>query len=380
MAFTMGVRFDRILDGFDGPFERITDWNVTPPAGTVTAAGRPMGFVTDHAVNDAFHAVSRLLADGEEVFWLRPGDTFYVKAGNATRGRLERLAAELGVHFTGVERQPADQAIRLRAPRIGLLDVYGGSMPAGWTRWVLERFGVAHDRTFPPRLETADLRARYDVLIFPDGTLPDPSRPAGPGGGRREEPVSAAANDSIEASLPAEYRNQRGRPTEQGLAAVKRFVEQGGTVIAIGSSSTTVATALGLPVSSHLMENGEPLPRTTFYVPGSVLRAAVDTTHPLAAGLGPQVDVVFDGSPVFALGPDAAAKGVKRVAWYDSRTPLRSGWAWGQERLEGGVAVLEAPLGRGRVVLVGPEILDRGQPHGTFKFFFNAIYLPRLGS
>jgi hypothetical protein len=105
-----------------------------------------------------------------------------------------------------------------------------------------------------------------------------------------------------------------------------------------------------------------------------VLRAAVDTAHPLAAGLGAQVDVVFDGSPVFALGADAAAKGVKRVAWYDSKTPLRSGWAWGQERLEGGAAVVEAPLGRGRAVLFGPEILDRGQPHGTFKFFFNALY------
>jgi len=377
MAYTMGVEFDRILEGFTGPFERITDWNVKPAPGTVTGAARPAGYVTSHRMNDAFHAVSRLLADGEDLYWLTApgaGAALYISAKGSTRARLDRLAAETGVSFEGVAARPAGDALRLRAPRIGLLDVYGGSMPSGWTRWVLEQFGIGYERTFPPRLEQGDLNARYDVLVFPDGTVPDPNRPAGPGGGRRDEPVSPAANDSIEASLPPEYRNQRGRVTDRGLAAIRRFVEQGGTVIAIGGSSPTVASALGLPVSSYLVENGEPLPRTRFYVPGSVLRAAVDTAHPLAAGLGAQVDVVFDGSPVFALGADAAAKGVKRVAWYDSKTPLRSGWAWGQERLEGGAAVVEAPLGRGRAVLFGPEILDRGQPHGTFKFFFNALY------
>lgn len=68
-----------------------------------------------------------------------------------------------------------------------------------------------------------------------------------------------------------------------------------------------------------------------------------------------------------------AAQGLKRVAWFDGKTPLRSGWAWGQENLDGGVAIAEAPYGEGRVVLVGPQILFRGQPHGTFKFLFNAI-------
>jgi hypothetical protein len=61
------------------------------------------------------------------------------------------------------------------------------------------------------------------------------------------------------------------------------------------------------------------------------------------------------------------------VAWFDSKTPLRSGWAWGQEHLEGGVAVAEARVGKGTLVLFGPEILFRAQPHGTFKFLFNGI-------
>ena len=83
----------------------------------------------------------------------------------------------------------------------------------------------------------------------------------------------------------------------------------------------------------------------------------------------------FDDSPVFALGPQAAAAGVTRIAWFDSKTPLRSGWAWGQNYLEGGAAAIESKIGKGRVLLFGPEILQRAQPHGTFKFLFNAIQL-----
>jgi hypothetical protein len=62
------------------------------------------------------------------------------------------------------------------------------------------------------------------------------------------------------------------------------------------------------------------------------------------------------------------------VAWFDSPTPLRSGWAWGQSYLDKGVIAVDAKVGTGRVFLFGPEILMRAQPRGTFKFLFNAIY------
>ena len=109
-------------------------------------------------------------------------------------------------------------------------------------------------------------------------------------------------------------------------------------------------------------------------MPGSVLRVKVDTTQPLAAGLNADTDVYFDNSPVFTLPPDAAARGITPIAWFDTATPLRSGWAWGQKYLEKGVAIAEARVGKGMLVLFGPEITFRSQPHGTFKFLFNGIY------
>jgi hypothetical protein len=99
----------------------------------------------------------------------------------------------------------------------------------------------------------------------------------------------------------------------------------------------------------------------------------------VAAGVGSRVDVFFDDSPTFRLEPDAAMRGVHPVAWYDSDKPLRSGWAWGQSHLEGGVAIAEANYGKGKLYLFGPEILFRGQPAGTFKFFFNGIYAASVG-
>ena len=82
---------------------------------------------------------------------------------------------------------------------------------------------------------------------------------------------------------------------------------------------------------------------------------------------------MFSTSPTFRLTDGAEAAGVRRVGWFDSKTPLRSGWAWGQEYLEGGVAIIDARVGKGRLALFGPQVLFRGQPHGTFKFVFNGI-------
>ena len=149
-------------------------------------------------------------------------------------------------------------------------------------------------------------------------------------------------------------------------------------MVAVGGS-TSLAGLLGLPVRDALTERGtdgaeHALPRDKFYVPGSVLRATVDPANPLAYGFTGTVDVFFDNDPVYKLSPDAAAKGVSPVAWFSGAEPLRSGWAWGQQYLDGGIAIAEASVGEGKLFLLGPEVTFRAQPHGTFKFLFNGIY------
>src|SRR5439155_15172325 len=118
-----------------------------------------------------------------------------------------------------------------------------------------------------------------------------------------------------------------------------KFLEDGGIVFTT-EGATGVARQLGVPVQNHLADVG----REKFFVPGSVLRTKVDPTAWVAWGMDEDLDVMFRNSPTFKLTDDDAAKGVKKVAWFDGKTPLRSGWAWGQQHLEGGVAVVEAPV------------------------------------
>ena len=140
-----------------------------------------------------------------------------------------------------------------------------------------------------------------------------------------------------------------------------------------------IAEVFGLPVKSHLTEKGpdgrdRALAGEKFYIPGSLLKTHIDNTNPLAYGMGETVDVFFDNSPVFRLEPNAKLKHTSAVAWFSGSEVLDSGWAWGQQYLDGGTAVAEASVGEGKVMLLGPEVNFRDQPHGTYKLLFNGLY------
>ncbi len=382
LAYQMGVRFDRILDAFTGPFEKI-DGMARPAAGGVARATGASGYLFSHQQNDAFVAINRLLKAGDDVQWLAaplsangktyPAGTFYVASRSTTLPVLQKLAAEKGLTFDGVSARPAVESHKMRTPRIALYDTYGGSMPSGWTRWLLEQYEFPYEVVYSQALDGGGLTAKYDVVVLPDGSVPATTPQESAFGGFGRQP---RAED-----IPAELRNTLGRVTaEKTVPQLKTFMENGGKVIAIGSG-TNLAYYLNLPIQSHLVERTagieRALPRERFYIPGSVLSVAVDSTNPIAHGMAGRADVTFDESPVFRLLPDAPQRGVKAIMWYDSPTALRSGWAWGQSYLEGGIAAAEAKIGRGTLYLFGPEILFRAQPHGTFKLFFNSLMAPQ---
>ena len=375
LAYQMGVQFDRVLEGFDGPFEAITGLKLAPPPGRVTGSGGA-GWLLGHETNDAFVAINRLLKAGVEVFWMeqpvasRAAGTFFIPSGGRAREIVQAAAREKGLVFEATGSRPSGPAFRVRPVRIGLSDRFGGSMPSGWIRWILEQYEFPFEVVYPKALDAGDLNRTYDVLIFPDGQIPGTTGGGGRGGGPGGVPDTT--------SIPAEFRPWLGSITaDRTVPQLKSFLAAGGTVIAIGSS-TALAEHLELPVRDAIMEvvNGEeqPVPRSRYYVPGSVLEARFDNAHPLAHGMPDRSDVFFDNSPVFRLDPSATLHGVRPVAWFDSAEPLRSGWAWGQTYLQDGVQVAEAVVGKGKLFLFGPEITFRAQPHGTFKLLFNGIY------
>ena len=175
-------------------------------------------------------------------------------------------------------------------------------MPSGWLRLVLEQFEFPYEVVYPPQLDAGQLRSKYDVLILPDGAIPE----AGAGAFA----VSRAASGNI----PEEYRARIGAYSSATTLPpqLRAFLEAGGTVLTIGSS-TALGQHLGLPIGNKLVDGkGAPLAAEQFYVPGSVLRVKVDTTQPLAQGLRADTDVYFDNSPVFTLPADAVRRESRR--------------------------------------------------------------------
>ncbi|MDP2391376.1 MAG: M14 family metallopeptidase, partial [Acidobacteriota bacterium] len=180
LAYQMGVKFDRILDGFDGPFEKVTTL-VKPAPGKVTEAAGAAGYVVSHHQNDAFIALNRLMKAGEEAYfvadrsWQSANGTgvIFIPAKATTSAVLAKAAADLGLNFTAVAQRPTGATHKLTKPRIGLWDNYGGSMPSGWTRWLLEQYEFDFELVFPATLDAGNLKAKFDVLIFPDGGIPE---------------------------------------------------------------------------------------------------------------------------------------------------------------------------------------------------------------
>lgn len=363
LAYQMGIEADRIMEGFDGPFEKMAYGKLlSPDPASVPSAS---GFMLDSRVNDSFLAVNDLLKAKVTVYRTSsasnglPAGSFFVPGSG--KKALETAAKTYGVKPVAAKGQPAG-AKEIKPSRIGLFDIYGGSMPSGWVRWMMEQFHFDYKLVFPQEIDAGDLNSKYDVILF--------IGPGMPGGGGGAQPKKE--------EIPAEYHAMLGRLSmDKSIPQLKSFLENGGQIITVGAA-TSLANHLKLPVSNALVEivdgKEKSLTGDKYYIPGSVLEMNVDTNAPANFGMGPKANVQFNNSPVFKLSPDAASKGIKPLAWFGTEPPLRSGWAWGQQYLKNGVTAFEAQIGKGKLYAFGPEITFRSQSHGTFKMLFNGLY------
>jgi hypothetical protein len=374
LAYQMGVKFDRVLHEFSGPFTTLP-YGELQTVKTVVPSGSVAGYELSPSVNNSFTYVNDLLAAGVEVFRITDGKnqgSFFVPSSAKAKSALASSAAELGSSVKAVGKRPAN-LIKVVPARVALWDNYGGSMPSGWVRWIMEQYHFPIQLVYAKDIDAGDLRKKYDLILFVTRAIPGVgnSRPGA------EEYVRKEAREE---DVPAEFHKQMGSLTvAKSVPALKKFMEDGGSVFTIGSS-TSLAYHLGLPVRNALMEMTpagveRALPNDKYFVPGSILEVSVDSTQKTTWGMGSKSDVYFDASPVFNLSSEAVSKGtIKPLMWFDSNKPLRSGWAWGQGYLQDGVAAFEASVGKGKLIAFGPEITFRAQSYGTFKLLFNQLY------
>src|ERR1043166_442452 len=245
---------------------------------------------------------------------------------------------------TKVARGPQSDA------RVGLYKSYVPSMDEGWTRWVLEQEESPYQTLRDHDLRASGLRAKYDTIIIPD------------------QPRAAILNGHRNAAMPDEYTGGLG---EQGVKGLREFVEAGGTLVCLNRASDFAIEQFKLPVKDVV----DGLPRTDFYVPGSILRIELDMNDPLTREMPKESIAWVENSPVFEIKSDPLQLArVKVLASYPrDKDPLLSGWLLGADRMKGKAALVEVGLGKGRIILFGFRPQYRGQSLATYPLFFNAI-------
>ena len=240
--------------------------------------------------------------------------------------------------------------------RTGLHKPWTASMDEGWTRWVLEQYGVPFKNIDNKTIKDGNLNASFDAIILPSQAkdyIVD-GRPKSEG--------------SYFEDLPPEYAGGIGK---EGVRALRDFVENGGTLIALAASCDLVAEEFNLPVRNTL-KTSRP---EDMNIPGSLLRIHLDPEHPVNAGM-PSEAAAFVDAPM-AFQTSAPPPDVRRavLAWYpeNERDILLSGWIKGADRLEKKAAAVAFEVGKGKIVMFGFRVQHRAQSEGTFPMLFNAI-------
>ncbi len=233
----------------------------------------------------------------------------------------------------------------VRAPRIGMYQSYNPSMDEGWTRWLLDDFGIAQTALHNADIQSGSLKSRFDVIVIPDQQRQQIAQGHRPG------------------SMPPEYVGGLG---DKGAAALKQFAEDGGVVIFFNHASDYATQDLGVKAKNVIAG----VRQQDFYSPGSLLNVSLNTKSPLAYGMPSEITLWSEQSPAWEAPAD------QTVARYPSDHVLASGWLLGEKYLTGKSALLDVPAGKGRMILFGMRPQYRGQSYQNFKLFFNALVYP----
>ena len=229
------------------------------------------------------------------------------------------------------------------------------SMDEGWTRWIFENrnfWAIKPNAGIIQNREILDenLNSKYNSIIFPD------------------QSPNQILNGYAKGSMPEEYTGGVGK---EGIENLRKFVDAGGTLVFLNRASNFAIEQFNLPVRDVT----QGVKRADFYIPGSILRTELDTTHPVAKGMDKLSIAWFENSPAFQLTGNSSEKFMHVIAKYPENPQdiLLSGWALGAEKIAGKAALVEFRIGKGKIYLFGFRPQYRGQSLATFPLFFNAI-------
>ena len=301
----------------------------------------------NHDANASFRAVNQILESNGSVAFA--GEEIAVS--NLDKSRLDSILAENHLKMTASREadKQAEGGKPVKAARTALYRSFQANIDEGWTRWILEQFDFPFSSVYNADIRGGHLRERFDVIILPDSNSRSIMEGHRPG------------------TIPERYVGGIG---QEGVDELRDFVSEGGTLIAFNNASMFAIDQFGLPVTNALSG----VNANQFFCSGCLLKVHIeDGKNALTEGLSENPIVMFERSPAFDTKPDF--KGTVLARYARERSPLESGYLAGPEHLEGKAAALDVNYGKGHILLLGFRPQWRGQSHGTYKFFFNALYL-----
>ncbi|HEV2666074.1 MAG TPA: M14 metallopeptidase family protein [Blastocatellia bacterium] len=362
MAEFMGVRVEPVDAPVGAEMGRVT--------APIELAGRiekgASGYIIDGRLNDSFRAVNLLLDKGGAIrrvsqasaAGLRQGD--FVVSGGAD-AVVQDVARQTGVAFSPLAIDVTRTSYQLKRLRIGMYQrYYGGNMDEGWTRWLIEQWGFPYKSLMDAEIKAGNLLSKYDVIILPADRVEMMT------GERRAEGAGRGAGNRP-AEYPPEYRSGFG---QEGVAALRAFVEKGGTLVTFAEAGDFAIQKFELPLRNVVANR----PSKEFWSPGSTLRVRIDNTNPLAYGMPTEGLAVFlANNQAYEVLPTSYNERVERIVTFAERDILQSGWLLGEDALARKAAMVSVEVGQGKVALIGFRAQHRAQTHGTFKLVFNAL-------
>jgi hypothetical protein len=368
------------------PFELLS--GPVAPAGSVAGEG-PAFLLRDsgqEALLAARHRLARFTVEIADEPFERggvayPAGSWVLPAQDGLRPALLEVARELALDFDSAPAPPEVKRHPAPLPRLGLWVPWADTDSMGWVRYTLDREKVPYTYLRDEDVRAGGLREKVDVIVYgPFARLSDL-------GGQISGIPATHGPLAFEASpeypslgQPAASADITGGPGYVGLEAVRRFVEDGGVLVTLGTGTT-------LALEGGLVRGVRRAIAPTVFTPGSELRIRFERPgDPLGFGYGAQTSVFRGTTPVYEVprrwlqmayctscldGPQD--RRFVAASWGGEGPLLVSGGLRGEDELRGRPAILDVPLGRGRVLAFNFSPIHRDMNRSDHRLLWNAI-------
>ena len=330
-----------------------------------------------------------------------PAGSWLLPAQSGLNAALQDLTSRVALNFDSITSTPDVARHAAKAPRLGVWVPWADTDSIGWLRHTLDERNVPYSYVRDEDIRAGNLSAKYDVLLYGHVDLELAEQIHGLPKAWGPMPFKKTKQTPSHGT-PASSDDITGGIGWEGLAQIQKFVESGGVLVTLGSGSMLALEggivrgirrdSGGVPRSagSGGAEAAQAAVESVTRTPGSHVRVSfAQPDHPIAYGYPAHTYVFRQNYPLYAVprrwlrmafcttcldGPPDPSGVV--MQWGDSGTDqpfLVSGQVWGEANLIGRPAILDLPVGRGRVVAFNFNPLHRDLNRGDQRLLWNAI-------